>query len=205
MSFILSFLSSHSILKLLISISEHLFFFSEAFHFSSPSTWADGTGNLPFNKHFFFFFLTSLLEYNCFTMVCQLLLYNKVNQLYIYIPPHVSSLLHVPIPLLQVVTKHRADLPVLCGCFPLAIYFTFGSVYMSMPLSQSQLTLPTPRVLKSILYVSVYIPVLPLGSSEPFFFFLDSIYMCQHTVFAFLFLTCFTLYDRLQVHPPHYK
>ena len=26
------------------------------------------------------------------------------------------------------VTKHRADLPVLCGCFPLAIYFTFGSV-----------------------------------------------------------------------------
>ena len=33
------------------------------------------------------------------------------------------------------VTKHRADLPVLCSCFPLAIYFTFGSVYMSMPLS----------------------------------------------------------------------
>ena len=24
---------------------------------------------------------------------------------------------------------HKADLPVLCGCFPLAIYFTFGSVY----------------------------------------------------------------------------
>ena len=23
----------------------------------------------------------------------------------------------------------------LCGCFPLAIYFTFGSVYKSMPLS----------------------------------------------------------------------
>ena len=23
-----------------------------------------------------------------------------------------------------------------CGCFPLAIYFTFGSVYMSMPLAQ---------------------------------------------------------------------
>ena len=31
------------------------------------------------------------------------------------------------------VTKHRADLPVLCGCFSLAIYFTFGSVYVSMP------------------------------------------------------------------------
>ena len=84
-------------------------------------------------------FLTSLLEYNCFTMVCQFLLYNKVNQLYVYIYPHISSLLRLPptlaIPPLQVVTKHRGDLPVLCGCFPLAIYFTFGSEYMSMPLS----------------------------------------------------------------------
>ena len=83
---------------------------------------------------------TSLLEYNCFTLVCQFLLYNKVNQLYIYINPHISSLLRLPptlpIPHLQVDTKHRADLPVLCGCFPLAIYFTFGSIYMSMPLSQ---------------------------------------------------------------------
>ena len=72
-------------------------------------------------------------------MLCQFLLYNKVNQLYIYICSHISSLLRLPptlpIPPLQVVTEHRADLPVLCGCFPLAIYFTFGSVYMSMPLS----------------------------------------------------------------------
>ena len=72
-------------------------------------------------------------------MVCQFLLYNKVNQLYIHIYPLISSLLHLPltlpIPPFQVVTKHRADLPGLCSCFPLAIYFMFGSVYMSMPLS----------------------------------------------------------------------
>ena len=43
-----------------------------------------------------FFFLTSLLEYNCFTMVCQFLLYNKVNQLYIYICSHIPSLLYLP-------------------------------------------------------------------------------------------------------------
>ena len=43
-----------------------------------------------------FFFLTSLLEYNCFTMVCYFLLYNKVNQLYIYIYPRISSILHLP-------------------------------------------------------------------------------------------------------------
>ena len=67
-------------------------------------------------------------------MVCQFLLYNKVNQLYIYIYPHISSLLRLPptllIPPLQVVTKHQADLPVLCGCFPLAISFFFLIIYL---------------------------------------------------------------------------
>ena len=44
----------------------------------------------------FIYFLTSLLEYNCFTMVCWFLLFNRVNQLYIYIYPHISSLLRFP-------------------------------------------------------------------------------------------------------------
>ena len=63
------------------------------------------------NTNFFFFltiswtedsffcvwvFLTSLLTYNCFTLLCQFLLYNKVNQLYVYIYPHVPSLLCLP-------------------------------------------------------------------------------------------------------------
>ena len=82
------------------------------------------------------FFNIFIVEYNCFTVVCQFLLYNKVNQLYVYLYPHIPSLLclppTLPIPPLQVVTKQRADLPVLCSCFSLAIYFTFGSVYMSM-------------------------------------------------------------------------
>ena len=101
-----------------------------------------------FMSFLFCFFLTSLLEYNCFTMVCQLLLYNNVNQLYIYIHPNISSLLcltpTLPIPPIQVDTKHRADLSLLCGCFPLAIYFTFGSVYMSIPLSHFVPAYPSP-------------------------------------------------------------
>ena len=97
-----------------------------------------------------FIYLTSLLEYNCFTMVCQFLLYNKVNQLYAYIYPHISSLLHLPatlpIPSLQVDTKHQADLPVQCCCFPLAIHFTFGSVlYVHATLSlHPSLPFPLP-------------------------------------------------------------
>ena len=43
-----------------------------------------------------FFFLTSLLDYNCFAMLCYFLLYNKVNQLYAYIYPHIPSLLRLP-------------------------------------------------------------------------------------------------------------
>ena len=139
-------------------------------------------------------------------MVCQFLLHNKVNQLYIYIYPHTSSLLHLPptlpIPPLQVDTKHRADLHVLSGFFPLAIYFTFGSVYMSMPLSHFIPDYPSPHcVLKSILYICDFIPVLPLGSSEPFvLLFLDSIYVCQHTVFVFLFLTSLCMTVSMSIH-----
>ena len=33
--------------------------------------------------------------------------------------------------------------------------------------------------------------------------FLNSIYMCLYPVLVFFFLTYFTLYNRLQFHPPH--
>ena len=33
--------------------------------------------------------------------------------------------------------------------------------------------------------------------------FLNSIYMCVYTVLVFFFLAYFTLYNRLQFHPPH--
>ena len=163
---------------------------------------------MPFG-FFSFFFLTSSLEYNCFTMVCQFLPYNKVNQLYIQIYPHISSLLRLPptlpIPLLQVVTKHQADLSVLCSCFPLAIYFTFGSVCMSMPLSHFVPAYPSPSPCPQVHSLRLCLNSCPAPRFfiTNFFFFLDSIYMCQHMVFVFLFLTYFTLYDRLQVHSPH--
>ena len=55
----------------------------------------------------------------------------------IYISPlSWASLPHPLIPPLQVITEHRAELPVLYSSFPLAIYVTHGSVYMSVLLSQ---------------------------------------------------------------------
>ena len=147
-------------------------------------------------------------------MVCQFLLYNcyTVNQLYVYIQPHISSLLclppPLPIPPLQVDTKHPADLPVLCSCFPLAIHFTFGSVYISMPLSHFVPAYPSPSPCPQVhsLHLCLYsCPAPRFFRTILFFCFFLILYICQHTVFVFLFLTYFTLYDRLQVRPPHYK
>ena len=126
---------------------------------------------------FLSFFLTSLLEYNCFTMSCQFLLYNKVNQLYVYIyipisPPSCasfpSSLSHP--------SRWTQSAKLISLCYAAASHqlFILHLVVYICPchsLTSSHLTPPPPRVLKSILYVCVFICVLPLGSSEPFFFF----------------------------------
>ena len=54
---------------------------------------------------------------------------------------HVPSPLNVPplsnlIPPFYVVTEHQAEIPVLYNNFPLAIYFTYGNVFISILLSQ---------------------------------------------------------------------
>ena len=75
----------------------------------------------------FFFFL---LEYNCFTMLC--LLYNEV---YICpLPPGSPSLPTPSHPSRSSQSTKRA--PCVYSRFPLAIYFTQGSGYMSIPVSQ---------------------------------------------------------------------
>ena len=57
--------------------------------------------------------------------------------IYVYIPSLSSLPLLPPLPHpSKVVTEHQAEIPVLYSRFPLAIYFTLGSVYMSVLLSQ---------------------------------------------------------------------
>ena len=155
---------------------------------------------LPLILSFYYFlgiFLTSLLEYNCFIIFCQFLLYNKVNQLYIYIHPHIPSLLYLPhtlpIPPFQVVTKHRADLPVLRSCFLLAIYFTFGSIYKSMPLSHFVPAYPSPSPCPQVhsLHLRLYLFLsCPRFFITFFFFFRFHIYVLAYGI-------CFSLSDLL--------
>ena len=90
-------------------------------------------------------YLFFLLGYSCFTVLCQFLLYNEVNQLYVYIYPLPLEPPSPPIPPRQVITEHRAELPVLYSRFPLAICFTHGSVCMSVLISQFVPPSPSPH------------------------------------------------------------
>ena len=89
-------------------------------------------------QHLFFFFNIFIGVQLLQNVVLVSAVQQSESAICIHLSPYplpLASSSHPPYPTPQVVTKHRADLPVLCSCFPLAIYFTFGSVYMSMPLS----------------------------------------------------------------------
>ena len=73
-----------------------------------------------------------------------------MNQLYTYISPFPPEPPFLPQNSLCVITEHRAELPVLNSKLPLAIYFTHGSVYLSISSSQF---IPPPHVHTSVLYV----------------------------------------------------
>ena len=135
---------------------------------------------------FYFIFLTSLLEYNCFTMVCQFLIYSKVNQLYIYIYPHISSLFHlppaIPIPHLQVHTKTE----LISLCYAAASHQLFYiwqciSVHATLSLHPS-LPFPTqvsssPFSMSASLFLSY-----PQVLQNHFFFFRFHIYVLAYGI-----------------------
>ena len=142
-----------------------------------------------FFQFYLFIFLASLLEYNCFTMVCQFLLYKKMNQLYVYIYPHIPSLLHLPptLPIPPPRWSQSTELISLCyaaASHQLPILHLVVYVCQRYCLTMSQPPLP-PCVLKAVLNICIFIPALPLGSSVPFF---QIPYICisiQYLFFSF--------------------
>ena len=86
--------------------------------------------------------------------------------------------------------------PVSCIEPGLAIYFTYGNIHVSMLFSQIIPQSPKVCSLHLCLFCCpAYRVIITI--------FLNSIYMCYYTVLVFFFLTYFTLYNRLQYHPPH--
>ena len=79
-----------------------------------------------------------------------------------------------------------------CGCFPLAIYFTFGSVYMSMPLSHFIPAYPSPSLCPQVysLHLHLYSCPAPRFFRTIFFFFRFHIHVLTYNI-------CFSLSDLL--------
>ena len=74
--------------------------------------------NLRSNFYYFLSLNQILLVYSCFTMLCQLLLYKEMNQLYAFLQPIPLGLnSQPPIPTLYVITQPGAELPVLYSRF----------------------------------------------------------------------------------------
>ena len=80
------------------------------------------------------FFIYFQLKDNCCTILCWFLPYINMNQPQVYVcplplePPSYIP----PIPSLQVVTELWFEFPESCGKFSLTVYFTYGSIYVSM-------------------------------------------------------------------------
>ena len=92
-------------------------------------------------------------------------------------------------------------LPVSCIEPGLAICFLYDTIHVLMPFSQSSHPLSLPKSAKDysihlcLFCCLVYRVIIAI--------FLNSIYMHYYTVLVFFFLAYFTLYNRLQFHPPH--
>ena len=132
-------------------------------------------------------------------MLCQFQVYNKVNQLYIYIYPlffrffshigHYTVLSRVPCAIHQVLVSYLSYIQ---QC----VYFN-----PNLPIYPSP-SLP-PGVHKFVFYICNSISVLQVSSFAPLV--LDLTYKQYYMIFVFLCLTQFTQYDDLQVHPCYCK
>ena len=145
------------------------------------------------NKYAQYFLLTSSLGYNCFSLWCQLLLYNKMKQLYIYIYPHIPSLLCLPttLPILpvQVVTKHGVDLCAMQLLPTSQLFYIWQRMYVNAILSLRP-TLPFPLPVSSSPFstsMSLFLPCPQVLQNHYFFifYFFQSPYICVSIRYSF--------------------
>ena len=113
--------------------------------------------------------------------------------MYTYIPIFPPSCVSLP-PSLSCPSRWSQSTDLISLCYAAASHhlsILHLAVYICLchSLTSSQLTLHPPHVLKSILYVCVFIPILPLGSSEPFFFSL------RFHIYVLAYGICFSLSD----------
>ena len=94
------------------------------------------------------------------------------------------------------------ECPVSCIELGLVIYFTYGNIHVSMLFSQIIPPLPSPTESSSLFFISVS---LFLSSVWGRHYLLSKFYIYIYALIYCIgvFLSDFTMYNRLQLHPPH--
>ena len=121
--------------------------------------------------------------YNAVSFCCI-----TISYMYTYIPISPPSCISLP-PSLSHTTRWTQNTKLISLCYvaashELSILHLVVFICPCHSLTSSQFTLPPPSVLKSILYVCIFIPVLSLGSSgKIFFFFRFYIYMLAYGIY----------------------
>ena len=95
----------------------------------------------------------------------------------------------------------KSEHPVSCIEPGLVIHFTYVNIHVSMTFSQINPPSSTPTESKRLFYTSVF---LLLSHMQGYHCHLSKFCIyALNTALMFFFLACFTLYNRLQFHPPH--
>ena len=152
-------------------------------------------------RHYF------LLEYNCFTMSCQFLLYSMMSQLSMYIYPlPLEPPLHLPShPSRSSQSTEQNSLCFTAGSHQQSILHVV--VYICQRYSKLLFQFiphshPLPTSI--ILFSTCVLPFLPCEWDHQYHFSTFHRYGLIYDV-CFVFLTYFSLYDRLQVCLHHFN
>ena len=132
-----------------------------------------------------------LLEYNCFTLLCQFLLYNKViSYMYTYITIPPPSCLSLP-PSPSHPSRWSQSTELISLCYAAASHqlsILRLVVYICPCHSHFVPAYPSPSPCPQVHSLHLCLYSCPAPRFFRTIFFLDSIYMCQLMVFVFLLL-----------------
>ena len=143
------------------------------------------------------------MEAKYFTILWWFLLYINMNQPQVYMYPPSQTPSHVPphpIPLGCPEGCSSFECPVSCIELGPVIYFTYGNIHVSMLFSQIIPPSPSPTESKSLFFTSVS---LLLSCIQSHCYHLSKFHIYALICCIAVFLSDFTLYNRLQFYPPH--